>query len=189
MLKTTAMLKEELRDYKNPAMKIHRMVEDGELFRVCPGWYETDRSIPPAQLAGIVHRPSYLSFEYALSYHGLIPERVSAYTSATYGQRKRTSFTNVFGRYDYQSVPAEVYPIGLTAPDWEYGSRMASPEKALCDQLYKMPPVTSKGRFPGLLFDSLRIEEEDFRNLDLKALKQYASLYHKKNLHYLEEML
>jgi len=189
MLKTTTILKEELKDYKNPDMKIHRMVEEGEIFRVCPGWYETDRSVPPAQLAGVVHRPSYLSFEYALAYHGLIPEKVTAYTSATYGQKKRTSFVNVFGRYDYQSVPTEIYAIGLTMPDWTYGTLVADPEKALCDQLYKMPPAESKRKFPALLFESLRINEEDFRNLDLKRLKQYAALYRKKNLHYLEEML
>jgi len=170
-------------------MKIHRMVESGELYRICPGWYETDPGIMPAQLAGIVHRPSYLSFEYALSYYGLIPERVVIYTSATYGQRKRTSFVNHFGRYDYQNVPENVYPLGLTQPDWPYGSRLASPEKALCDQLYKMPPAKSRSKFPDLLFESLRIEEEDFYQLDLNKLKSLAAQYKKKNLHYLEEML
>ena len=34
-------------------------------------------------LANVLYAPSYVSFDYALSYYGMIPERVHEITSAT----------------------------------------------------------------------------------------------------------
>ena len=39
MIKTTAMMLEELRDYGNPRMKLSRMVRDGEIYSVEKGLY------------------------------------------------------------------------------------------------------------------------------------------------------
>ena len=44
--------------------------------------YETDRNVPAYLLAGSIYGPSYISFEYALSRYGLIPEAVYAVTCA-----------------------------------------------------------------------------------------------------------
>ena len=73
MLKTHLVLIEELKDYRNPAMKINGMLKTGELTRVVRGLYETDPHTPGYLLAAAIYGPSYLSFEYALAYHGLIP--------------------------------------------------------------------------------------------------------------------
>ena len=76
MLKTHLVLADELKDYVNPAAKIARMVKAGEIVRIKQGLYETDPQAEGVLLAEAIYGPSYLSFEFALSYHGLIPETV-----------------------------------------------------------------------------------------------------------------
>lgn len=48
MIKTTRILKEELRQYVNPTAKISRLVKAGELIPIIHGLYETDPGIPEA---------------------------------------------------------------------------------------------------------------------------------------------
>lgn len=75
------MLLDEYRDYHAPANKLSRMVSGGELIPVVKGLYETDAAISGYLLAGSIYGPSYLSFEFALSEYGLIPEAVYIYIS------------------------------------------------------------------------------------------------------------
>ena len=88
MIKTTAMLMDELKDFTNRKTKIARMVKRGEIYPIVKGFYETDPSVSPHLLAATIYQPSYVSFQYALSYHGLIPETAYTVTSATYKKRK-----------------------------------------------------------------------------------------------------
>ena len=85
------MILEELRDYANPADKLSHMVKRGEYFPIVRGLYETDRTVPGYLLAGSIYGPSYISFEYALSYYGLIPEAVYTVTCATFEKKKKKS--------------------------------------------------------------------------------------------------
>ena len=75
MIKTTAMLISELKGYVNPKAKIGRMVEKGELFPLIRGLYEDDPKTPAIYLAGSIYGPSYISFEFALSFYGLISKK------------------------------------------------------------------------------------------------------------------
>ena len=50
---------------------------------------ETDSTVSGHLLAASIYGPSYLSFEFALSWHGLIPEAVYNCTAATFGKKKR----------------------------------------------------------------------------------------------------
>ena len=97
MIKTTAMLHDELRRYANPAAKISRMMDSGQLTPLIKGLYETDASVPGHYLAGVLYGPSYLSFEFALAWHGLIPEAVYSYTSATCGKGRMKRYDTAFG--------------------------------------------------------------------------------------------
>ena len=94
MIKTTAMLLEELSEYGSPKSKLSRMAKNGEYFPITKGIYETDRHTPAYLLAGSIYGPSYISFEYALSFYGMIPEAVYIVTSATFEKKKevRNSF-------------------------------------------------------------------------------------------------
>jgi predicted transcriptional regulator of viral defense system len=89
MIVTTSMLKEKFHDYANPLDKIKRDADKGVIIRLVKGIYETDKNAEPCLLAASILSPSYLSFDWALSFYGLIPERVFAITSASLGLRKK----------------------------------------------------------------------------------------------------
>ena len=59
MLKTHLVLMDELKSYRNPAMKITSLVKTGELTRVVRGLYETDPHTPGHLLAASIYGPSY----------------------------------------------------------------------------------------------------------------------------------
>lgn len=65
----------------------------------------------PDFLASAIYGPSYVSFETALAWHGLIPERVEEIVSATL--KRATFFEAKAGRYRYRPVPVRIYPIGI----------------------------------------------------------------------------
>lgn len=90
MIKTSQMLYEELSEYSEPANKIMRMVKEGTVIPIIQGKYETEKNIPGYYLAPVIYGPSYLSFDFALAWHSLIPEAVYTFTSATCmkGRRK-----------------------------------------------------------------------------------------------------
>ena len=182
MLKTFLVLMDELKGYVNPAAKIARMVKAGEIVRIKQGLYETDPQAEGVGIAEAIYGPSYLSFEYALSYHGLIPEAVYQYTSATFEKKRTKLFETPFGVFSYRDVPSPVFPMGVQMIlQGENSFRLATPEKALCDELYKLPPCANRTELKQLLFDGLRIDKEAMLGLNLEELKDLASLYQTKN--------
>ncbi|SHL05005.1 hypothetical protein [Fibrobacter sp. UWEL] len=176
-------------EYKQPDIKLKQMVKKGELIKVIRGLYEEDRSTPPYLLAGAIYGPSYISFEYALSRYGLIPERVSTITSATYRKGKNKTYETPFGTFSYSDIPALAYPHEVTLEE-ENGQvfQVALPEKALCDTLYKERPVGSIKALQTLMFEDLRIDKDVFNNLDKDKLFSLAALYTKRNLQLLTRM-
>ena len=190
MIITAAMLTDQLREYGDPAGKIMRLRKEGKIIPLTRGLYETDPKAPGQCLAGAIYGPSYLSFDYALSVYGLIPEAVYAYTSATFEKKKKKEYVNQFGRYLYRDVPSAVYPLGIVIRDvGEYSYLIAIPEKALCDKLYSMPPVTSVKDIEQMLFEDLRIDEEEFSRLNAEDLLLLGERYHCNNLKYLMKYL
>lgn len=186
MIVTTQMLAEQYSSYANRGAKIRRMVDEGKLYPLTRGLYETDNVVPGYCLAGAIYGPSYLSFDYALTRYGLIPEAVYTYTSATFGKRKAKQLENHFGRFSYRDVPSEAYPFGISLREENgYTFQIATPEKALCDKLYTMPPVTSRRDIEKMLFEDLRIDESEFAKLDFCGILQIGDKYHCNNIKYL----
>lgn len=182
MIKTTAMLLDELKEYVNPTAKIRRLADEGKLIPIIRGLYETDKNIPGYCLAPIICGPSYLSFEFALAYYSLIPEAVYNFTSATFEKKKMKQYATPFGTFTYRDVPSEAYPLGtVLRSENGYGFQIASPEKAICDQLYKISPVSNRDELEWLLFEDLRIDKEEFFHLKMPDLLETASRYHTQN--------
>ena len=77
MLKTNDIIKNELSNYSNKDTKLTREVNKGNLIKIVNGLYETNPNMPSYLLASSIYGPSYISFEYALSYYGLISEGVN----------------------------------------------------------------------------------------------------------------
>lgn len=180
----------ENRSYAVPQIRIQRMVKKGELIPLKRGMYETDSTAPGFLMANAILGPSYISFEYALSYHSMIPERVITYTSATFGKNKKKEFMNSFGTFTYRDIPQDVFPYYYSRE--LYGNRpylIASREKALCDQLYIATPIRGIHDFEEFLFDGMRLDEDIFDSLDFEKIKRIAPLYHKTNLYQLEKLI
>jgi len=183
MIKTTAMILNELSQYASPKNKLSRIVQKGEYIQITRGLYETDRSTPGYLLAGSIYGPSYLSFEFALGYYGMIPEAVYTFTSATFEKKKKKRFETPFGTYTYRDVPSIVYPMGLEIiEEGNYAFMIASIEKAICDQLYKMGLVTNYEELKNLLFVDLRIDEQELKKINLDNLGMLASRYPSTNV-------
>ena len=184
MIKTTISLKEELSHYKDPINKIHRMVLNNELFPLVKGVYETNPHAERFTLARAINSPSYISFESALSFHGLIPERVYTITSASLGNKKDKTYQNYFGTFTFSDIPKRVFPLGvlyITLTDG-YSYLISTKEKALCDKLYKMPVIKNYKDLEITLFDDLRIDENILNEFDISDMEIYSSLYRSKNI-------
>lgn len=190
MIVTTSMLKEKFHDYANPLDKIKRDADKGVIIRLAKGIYETDKNTEPCLLASSILSPSYLSFDWALSFYGLIPERVFAITSASLGLRKNKTFENQFGRYEYTDIPVEAFSEGLTyLENSEYAAKIAMKEKAICDFLCKWRVVKNVKELKELLFEDKRIDEDEFALCDFELMKRLAKLYNKTNLKLLIKLI
>lgn len=190
MIKTHAMLMEELDTYRAPANKLSRMVNENLYIPVVKGLYETEKTVPGYFLAGSIYGPSYLSFDFVLSYYGLIPEAVYVFTSATFEKRRAKKYTTPFGIFTYRDVPSEAYPLGIRLEKvGDYFYQIAIPEKALCDKLYSVSPVRNKKELQSLIFDDLRVDEAEFAKLNKADLLELCDLYHATNLKMLKKLL
>ena len=174
MIVTTSILKQQYKDYSNPLDKIRRDTDKGILIRLNRGLYETNKNVDPHLLASAILSPSYLSFDWALSYYGLIPERVFAITSASLGIRKNKTFVNDFARYEYSDIPGSAFSEGIGyLENGEYIVKIASKEKAICDSLYKWRVVNNLKDLKQLLFED----------------KSLSKLYKKTNLNLLATLI
>jgi predicted transcriptional regulator of viral defense system len=158
-------------------------MRNGNLIKIINGLYETNPNIPGYYLATSIYGPSYLSFDFALSYYGLIPEKVTTYTSATFDKKKKKEYSNQFGYYTYRDVPFEVYPLGVRVMEENgYTYQIATAEKALCDKLYTLSPLKNYTELENLLFVDLRIDIEEFNKLNVEDIKIISELYHSTNV-------
>ena len=186
MILTNNIIKENLKEYSNKNTKICREIKKRNLTKIINGLYETDSSVNGYLLAGSIYGPSYLSFDFALSYYGLIPEKVTAFTSATCNKKKKKIYNNKFGTYLYRDVPTKVYPLGINLiEEGNYSYQIATPEKALCDKLYTLSPLKNMKELENLLFNDLRIDMDEFSKLDLHDIEELSNSYNSTNVNLL----
>ncbi|OGS17509.1 MAG: hypothetical protein A2219_05685 [Elusimicrobia bacterium RIFOXYA2_FULL_50_26] len=168
--------------YSYPKARLTRMIKTGEITKVKRGLYVSPSSTAFSlkTLANKIYGPSYISFEYALSWYGLIPERVHTITSASMGKNKTRIFSTPLGAFSYQSIMAGVYPYGISRMD-EDGSPflVATKEKAICDLLSKRGGLTSIKELKTVIYEDLRIEENMLFSLNPGDIEFLAPLYGK----------
>ncbi len=183
MIMTTPMILQTLKDYSNPACRLGRMVDNGIYTKVVRGLYETDPDTSGYRLAQAIRNPSYLSFEWALSYYGLIPEAVRTYTCATYLTHRSKRYSNHFGNYSYNDTAPKAFPYCTRMfTDNGYSWWIAEPEKAICDELYSKPPVYSLRDMEDMLFEDLRIDEDELLKMDSGTIAELSGLYGSSNV-------
>ena len=186
-----------LDNYKNPNDKIKQMVKNEEIIRVKQSLYVvgdiySDKNISKGLLANLIYGPSYVSMEYALSFYGLIPERVYEITSMTTKMLK--NYDTPFGRFTYIKSPTCIYSKDIKIVQNEDGTSfmIASAEKALCDKLIftKKLGITSVNAMSEYLIDDLRIDVEELKGFNLDTIKLCMSCGYKiKLLQYLQKVI
>ncbi|MBU1999288.1 MAG: hypothetical protein KKE64_07335 [Candidatus Omnitrophica bacterium] len=129
------------------------------------------RAEPPQEeaVANRLYPPSYISFEYALSRYGIIPESVYTITSAT--TRITREFIVNNKSFTYSHIKKQVYRGYRAEKMGAMTVLMAEPEKALVDYLY----------FVSLKRKTLN-ERLNVLKLRKKAVLQYAKLFGRKSL-------
>ncbi|MEI6564905.1 MAG: hypothetical protein WCO42_11435 [bacterium] len=177
------ILMDTLREYRKPRDRIHRLVADGEIVRVKKGLYVfatpfRRQPIVREQLANLIYGPSYVSLDSALSFHGLIPERVEAVTSVTTGRSR--AFDTPFGFFSYQSLSPTRYALGaLLQTSGTVPFLIAAPEKALADKVWmdKRFAGNRVAGFGAYLRDDLRIDGDVLSRLDFDRLEEIEKTY------------
>ena len=183
MILTNDIIKLNLQEYSNKDTKICREVKNGNLIKIINGLYETDSNINGYLLAGSIYGPSYLSFDFALYYYGLIPEKVTAFTSATFDKKKKKMYENQFGVFLYRDVPSNVYPLGINLIEENgYMYQIATPEKALCDKLYTLSPIKNMRELENVLYNDLRIDIDELNKFNVQDLEEISNSYHSTNV-------
>ncbi len=130
-----------------------------------------------------IYGPSYVTFVYDLDWYGLIPEHVVHITSATLNKGRKKRYDTSVGSFFYQDVPTAAYPHGITlVGEVRHRFLMACPEKALCDELYRISGVRSIQGIKALLFEDLRVDRDEFSKLDRTVLLHFASFYQTSTL-------
>ena len=181
--------------YANIRGKIHRLLAGGEIIRIKKGLYTFpagSRRYPlnPVLLANRVYGPSYVSGDYALSYYGLIPERVEEVTSVTVGRSRL--FRTPVGRFSYALRFGHDYPIGVNLLETPEGNAfIAAPEKALYDKAADDPRFDGGG-IPSYLWDDLRIDRDQVSRFSADLLAELMTCARgrmKKLVNYLVEVV
>lgn len=181
-----------LRNYASPRAKVTALLRKGELVRIKKGLYMPGRMFrrdwSRKVLANRIYGPSYVSFESALSWHGLIPERVENPTSASL--RKARRFATPVGEFDYKRVPRRVFHCGLDlAREGEANFLIATPEKALADTVAREDDVSVVQDIDFLLTRSLRIERFHLQALNRGRLAAISAIYGNKSVTILQRYI
>ena len=139
------------------------------------GWYRFKDEAVNEQLlylvANKIYSPSYISFESAFSYYGIIPEGVFTILSAT--SQKTAGFTNDLGTFTYTSLkPNLMFGYDLI----KYKNqvfKIAQMEKSILDYVYIHHNLTGVDDFIDLRWNKFILQKE----LNRERLDGYLSLF------------
>lgn len=179
---TAATLESLFPHLKRGNQKIRLLERDKQIIRLKRGLYVvhpdlTGKMLSTELIANHLYAPSYVSMSSALRYYGLIPEAVYVQQSMTLKHSK--AFDTPIGRFDYTHIARQAFPIGLTSIREDgYAFVMATPEKALCDLIANSPKVNLRYLKDAetYLMEDIRMEWEDFRQMDATILEAYSQV-------------
>jgi hypothetical protein len=181
------VLANSMSNYKYPKDKISAMCKREELIRLKKGLFIVSptishKSLSRELIANHIYGPSYISLESALSFYGLIPEKVYTVRSITIKRAK--NFKTPLGSFEFLTANPDYFPIGLRYElvNNEFSFIIASPEKAISDMIIQ----TSNLRLQSLkavriyLEDDLRIDFETLKNFDGRIIERCIDKGNKK---------
>jgi len=122
-----------------------------------------DGNIKDFSIANFIYNSSYISFESALNFYGILSQFPYEISNATSRKTVKKYFHDKI--FTYTHIQKKLF--------WGYekkdGFIIAYPEKALLDQLY----LSSKG------YKKINIDEYNFTNINISRLKKYLKEYPK----------
>jgi hypothetical protein len=183
-----------LRSYRSPRDKVSRMLKCGDLLQIKRGLYilppKFGGEIEPGVISNLIYGPSYVSLEYALSFWGLIPERVHEVTAMT--NKRNKYFRTPLGAFSYKYINTAKFSPGVTLIKSEAQFQLsgkqsiffliATKEKALCDKLATVREIRGEADVADYLKSDLRIDPEAIAGLNRQTLKKIGNTYNKKSV-------
>jgi predicted transcriptional regulator of viral defense system len=144
--------------------------KQGLFLRLKRGLYALQDALPSEEeIANLLYRPSYLSFEYALAVYHVLPDMVYEITSAT--TKPTRTFIAADKSFIYLTIKQEAFTGYMPAARDSRTILLAEPEKALVDYFY----FVALGKKPNN-------DRLNFASLNPQKIRQYASLYQRPKL-------
>ena len=165
--------------YKAPNKLLEELVDSGDLIRLKKGLFTPAAIFNALAAGGRIHGPSYLSFETALDFYGMLPERVNAVMSVVDGRQLEIESAGIL--FIYRSQSRSLFSKGMTATSIDGRNVLiATPEKALLDMV-AWDGLNTKHSSQSEVYDyvceSYRLSDDDVIRLQPKQLKSLASMY------------
>ncbi len=114
---------------------LHRYKKRGFISQLKQGLYVFPDALPPdVYIANKLYAPSYISLEFALSYHGIIPETVYEITSVTTKATRR--FEKLGKVFSYRKIKKNAYTGYEIQKQQGLTFNIANAEKAFVDTNY-----------------------------------------------------
>jgi|SRR3989304_5632804 len=149
---------------------LHRLKKQGYIQNIKRGLYKlSDEQISELYLANKLYEPSYISLEFALSYHRIIPETVYEITSVT---AKATRRFEKMGRiFSYRKIRKTAFTGYTIERQRGFSFQIADPEKAFVDTNYFR------------LLDGLKpLSRYDKEKINSAKARRYAALFGNQKL-------
>lgn len=149
---------------------LHRYASKGFIVRLRRGLYVFPDAVPPeAFIANKLYEPSYVSLEFALSYHRVIPETVYAITSVT--PRATRRFETLGKIFYFRRIAKSAFTGYRIEKQKGFSFHMADAEKAFVDTLYYR---LRSGQKKFIRFDKEKI--------NLARARKYTKLFRQQKL-------
>jgi predicted transcriptional regulator of viral defense system len=179
-----------LQNLKNPIFSLHDLAmlgqkaipsqisnfaKNGDIIRLKNGLYliaSRKNDVVSEYAASRLYDPSYVSLEWALYKHGLMPDIPFSVTSVT--TKTTRDFQTPIGLFIYRSVKPDLF-FGYEKKEDVLGQPylLALPEKALLDYLY----LNLSRLHDCEDIDGLRLDPFTMKELDAKILREYARVF------------
>ena len=158
-------------NYSTAQRGIFRYVRTGFLVKARKGLYFFKNNPPHEfEIANKIYQPSYISFETALSFYGIIPETIYEVISVTPRTTRGFSVNNI--KYSYKKIKKDCFNGYKSIKIKNAIILIAEPEKALADYFYLV--VLGKRH--------LAYERIDLSKIKKAKLLSYAKQFKKKKI-------
>lgn len=181
-------LHDQFNHYASPKKKIFDLTQNQLIQMVRRGVYYNLQSARKEntsieQIANALYYPSYISFEWALQYYGLISDRVQVVTSSTF--LKNLSLSTANREFHYHHINKNKFSEGLVLQGDKNSFIIATPEKALADYVSikaKNLVINKSQDILDFLIEDMRLDfDELIKTIDLKNIKHLVGCYHRNS--------